>query len=156
MRRKGLLVALLVTILSPALRVGQVPSIRATIRAAGQKSTTTPDFISPGQLKNKIAAKQAVTIIDVRDTPTYLSSGKIKGALFFKLRKLSYRITMPPLKDLPRDREVVTYCACPHDEASIRAAQMFLDVGFKRVRVLQGGWQGWLKVNGQTEPRPKA
>ena len=156
MRRKGLLVAVLVTILSPALWVGQVASIRATIRAAGQKSTTTPDFISPGQLKNKIAAKQAVTIIDVRDTPTYLSSGKIKGALYFKLRKLSYRITMPPLKDLPRDREVVTYCACPHDEASIRAAQMFLDVGFKRVRVLQGGWQAWLKVNGQTERRPKA
>jgi len=156
MRRKGLLVAVLVTILSPALWVGQVASTRATIRAAGQKSTTTPDFISPGQLKNKIAAKQAVTIIDVRDTPTYLSSGKIKGALYFKLRKLSYRITMPPLKDLPRDREVVTYCACPHDEASIRAAQMFLDVGFKRVRVLQGGWQAWLKVNGQTERRPKA
>jgi len=156
MRRKGLLIALLVTILSTALWVGQVASISATISAAGQKSTATPDFISAEQLKSKLASNQAVTIIDVRDTPTYLSSGKIKGALYFKLRKLSYRITMPPLKDLPRDLEVVTYCACPHDEASIRAAQMFLDAGFKRVRVLQGGWTEWRKVNGQTEPRPKA
>src|ERR1044072_4831161 len=156
MRRKRLLVALLIAILSSALWVGQVAATRATMVAAGQKSTATPDFISPGQLKSILAANQAVTIIDVRDTPSYLSSGKIKGALYFKLRKLSYRITMPPLKDLPRDREVVTYCACPHDEASIRAAQIFLDVGFKRVRVLQGGWHGWLKVNSQTEPRPKA
>jgi len=63
---------------------------------------------------------------------------------------------MSPLKDAPRDREIVTYCACPRDEASIRAAQILLDAGFTRVYVLQGGWQMWLKANGQTEPRPRA
>ena len=157
MRQKHLLVALLVTISAQSLLVGRVESITQVSGTGGQDSViTTTDFISPEQLKGKLAASQAVTIIDVRDTSTYLNSGKIKGALFFKLRRLSYRITMPPLRDLPRDREIVTYCACPHDEASIKAAQIFLNAGFKRVRVLQRGWQGWLGVKGQIESRPKA
>lgn len=120
-----------------------------------QQSTITPEFISAEQLKNKLAG-DAVTIIDVRNTESYLSSAKIKGSIYIKLRRLSYRLSLPPFKTLPRDREVVTYCSCAHDEASIRAAQIIKEAGFKRVRVLQGGWQMWLKANGQTEPRPKA
>ena len=121
-----------------------------------QNSPSAPQFISAEQLKAKLARDEAVTIIDVRDTESYLNSNKIKGSIYIKLRRLAYRLSMPPLKDLPRDRQVVTYCACPHDEASIRAAQIILDAGFKRVQVLQGGWQMWLKVNGQTDPRPRA
>ena len=127
----------------------------ATAAVVTQNAAVT-DFISADQLKAKLARNETVTIIDVRDTQNYLNNNRIKGSMYVKLRRLSYRLTMPPLKDTPRDREVVTYCACPHDEASIRAAQMLLDAGFKRVHVLQGGWQMWLKVNGQTEPRPRA
>ena len=125
--------------------------------AQGAKnSPSDPQFISAEQLKAKLARDEPVTIIDVRDTESYLNSNKIKGSIYIKLRRLAYRLSMPPLKDIPRDRQVVTYCACPHDEASIRAAQIILDAGFKRVQVLQGGWQMWLKVNGQTDPRPRA
>jgi rhodanese-related sulfurtransferase len=112
--------------------------------------------MSAEQLKTKLARNEPVTVIDVRDTQTYLNSNRIKDSIYIKLRRLAYRITMPPLKDLPRDRDVVTYCACPHDEASIRAAQILLDAGFKRVHVLEGGWQMWVKVNGQVSPRPRA
>lgn len=121
-----------------------------------QKAAAAADFISPEQLKAKLARNEPVTIIDVRDTDSYLNSNKIKGSIHVKLRRLSYRLAMPPLKDAPREREIVTYCACPRDEASIRAAQILLDAGFKRVRILQGGWQMWLKADGQTEPRPRA
>jgi rhodanese-related sulfurtransferase len=79
----------------------------------------------------------------------------MKGAIHFKLRRLKSRLTFPPLKDLPKDREIVTYCACPNDESSIAAAQILLASGFKRVSVLKGGWQGWLRANGPVEPRAK-
>lgn|SRR5512143_2619617 len=125
------------------------PAIVVTQKAAA------PDFMSADQLKAKLARNEPVTIVDVRDTQSYLNSNKIKGSIYVKLRRLSYRLSMPPLKDTPRDREVVTYCACPHDEASIHAAQILMDAGFTRVHVLQGGWQMWLKANGQTEPRPR-
>jgi rhodanese-related sulfurtransferase len=154
MRRKELFVRLIPAIFFAVLLVCPV-GFMPTGAVAGQNSVSAPDFITAEQLKQKLASDQAVTVIDVRDTKSYINSPKIKGSIYFKLRKLSYRMTMPPLKDLPRDREVVTYCSCPHDEASIHAAKIFLDAGFKHVRVLHGGWQMWLKVSGPTEPGPR-
>ena len=114
------------------------------------------EFITAEELKAQIAKNQPLTIIDVRSTG---GSGdderKIKGAIHVKLRRLKYRLAFSPLKDAPRDREVVTYCACPSDEAGIRAAQLLLDAGFKRVRVLKGGWVVWQRVNGQMDTAVK-
>jgi len=122
-----------------------------------RENSFNADLITAEELKAKLARSEPVTIVDVRDTHSYVdSNGKIKGSVYVKLRRLRYRLSFPPLKDVSRDSEVVTYCACPNDEASLRAAQILLDAGFKRVRVLKGGWQMWLKVNGQVEPRPKA
>jgi rhodanese-related sulfurtransferase len=113
-------------------------------------------MISADELKTKVASNHPVTIIDVRSSEGYAaSSTTIKGALHFKVRKLRSRLTYPPFKDLPRDREIVTYCACPKDESSIAAAQILQAAGFKRVKVLQGGWLEWLRVSGPVEPRAK-
>ena len=121
-----------------------------------QSNTSQIEFITAEELKAKIARNQPVTIIDVRSvTGMGNNERKIKGSIHVKLRRLKYRLAFPPLKDVPRDREVVTYCACPSDEAGIRAAQVFLDAGFKRVRVLKGGWVVWQKANGQIEPTPR-
>jgi rhodanese-related sulfurtransferase len=79
----------------------------------------------------------------------------MKGAIHFKGRKIKSRLKYAPLKDLPKDREIVIYCACPNDESSISAAQVLKESGFKRVRVLQGGWNGWLQAKGPVEPRVK-
>lgn len=108
------------------------------------------EFITVEQLKAEIAKNQALTIIDVRKN--YGSGNderKITGATHVKLRRLRSRLNFAPLKDLPRNVQVVTYCACANDEASIRAAEMLLEAGFKRVRVLKGGWVEWQKANGQ-------
>ena len=123
-----------------------------------QAQTATPavDMITAEELKSKLAGNDAVMIIDVRGSESYAAATQtIKGAVHFKTRKLKTRLAYPPLKDLPKDREIVTYCSCPNDEASIAAAQILQSGGFKRVRVLQGGWQGWMKANGPVEPRAK-
>ena len=118
-----------------------------------QKNSAEIQFITAEELKTKLAKSEAVTIIDVRGSSTLAENdNKIKGAIYVKMRKLKSRLGLPPLKDVPRNREVVTYCACPNDEASISAAQMLMESGFKRVRVLKGGWLTWKKVNGQVEP----
>jgi|ERR1041385_4445029 rhodanese-related sulfurtransferase len=114
------------------------------------------ETISVEELKTKLSGGQPVMIIDVRGAESYASAtSTIKGAVHFKVRKLKSRLVYPPLKDLPKDREIVTYCSCPKDEASIAAAQILQASGFKRVRVLQGGWQEWLRANGPVEPRAK-
>jgi rhodanese-related sulfurtransferase len=131
--------------------------ITRTVVALGEPALNpqTPpqiEFITPEELKAKLAKNQPVTIIDVRAPSGFADSdSKIKGAFYVKLRRLKYRLSFPPLKDVPRDREIVTYCACPNDESSIHAAQIFLDAGFKRVRALKGGWIGWQKAKGPIE-----
>jgi rhodanese-related sulfurtransferase len=117
-------------------------------RAKGNpQESSRIEFITAEELKAQITKNQPLTIIDVRSN--YGSGNdeqKITGAIHVKLRRLRSRLSFPPLKDAPRDRQVVTYCACPSDEAAIRAAQLLLDEGFTRVRVLKGGWVAWQKV----------
>ena len=122
-------------------------------RAIDEKKNAV-ELITVEELKSKVAANEPLLIIDVRSSESYANSrAKIKGALHFNVRKLKYRLGFPPLKDVPKDREVVTYCACPSEESAISAAQVLLENGFKRVRALKGGWTGWQKATGPVEPR---
>ena len=112
--------------------------------------------ITVEELKAKLAKNEAVTIVDMRAIDSFTQSAdRIKGAVHMKERRLRYRLSFSPFKELPRDRDIVTYCACPSDEIAIRGAQIFMEAGFKRVRVLKGGWQAWLKAGGPVESRPK-
>jgi len=156
MNCKRWFVVMLLSSVSSAPAFDRHASGPSTVSRVAQKAAAAAAFMSADQLKAKLARNEPVTIIDVRDTDSYLHNNKIKGSIHVKLRRLSYRLTMAPLRNAPRDREIVTYCACSQDEASIRAAQILTDAGFTRVRVLQGGWQMWLRAKGQTEPRPRA
>ena len=109
------------------------------------------DFIAAEELKAKIANNEPVFIVDLRGPSVYAQADKtIKGAVHAKVRRVVYR-----LREVPRDTEVVTYCACPADEAAIIGAQSLLANDFKRVRVLKGGWNAWLQAGGQLRPRPR-
>jgi rhodanese-related sulfurtransferase len=114
-----------------------------------QEQQTPVEFIAPEELKAKIANNEPLTIVDLRGANVYAQSEKtMEGAIHAKVRKVVHR-----LRSIPRDREVVTYCACPADEAAIIGARSLLANGFKRVRVLRGGWNAWLQAGGQLRPR---
>ena len=132
-------------------------SVAAFAQAGVAKPTAAAvDFITAEELKRKISKNERITIIDVRSSAAFSESeDKVKGAIRVKLRKLKSRLALPPLKNVSHDSEVITYCSCPSDEASIRAAQILSEAGFKRVRALKDGWQGWLQAKGQLEPRPR-
>ena len=44
---------------------------------------------------------------------------------------------------LPKDENVIFYCACPHDEGATRQAQKYFREGFTNARILQGGVNAW-------------
>lgn len=138
----------------------QVTSLGA--RGLGPAPVTIPaqssnvEFTTAAELKAKVVQKQRVTIIDVRTSDSFADSNrKIKGAVHVKLRRLRYRLGFAPLNTVAKNSEVVTYCACPNDELSIKAAEVLLGSGFQRVRVLKGGWHDWLKQNGPVEAAAK-
>ena len=60
--------------------------------------------ITPAELK-EAQSKGAVVLIDVRSEPVY-KTGHIKGALSIPLDEFTAR-----LKELPRDKMIVTYCS---------------------------------------------
>jgi rhodanese-related sulfurtransferase len=124
-----------------------------TVQAQQQPAV---DTITAEELKAKLANNEQVLILDVRSSEGFANATTtVKGSMHFKVRHLKSRLPYPPFKDLPRDREIVTYCACPKDELSIEAAQILQTSGFKRVKVLQGGWNEWLKANGPVQPRAR-
>ena len=128
-----------------------------TLAAVAQaQQPVSVDMITAEELKAKLAKNEQVTVIDVRSSEGFANSATtLKGSLHFKLRRLKSRLNYAPLKDLPRNREIVTYCACPKDQSSISAAQILQSAGFTRVKVLQGGWSEWMRVNGPVQPRAK-
>jgi rhodanese-related sulfurtransferase len=131
-------------------------AIALTFIAATPSAPPAVEYMSVAELKAKITARQPVTIVDVRDSDSFAGGQeRIKGAIHVKLRRLKLRLTQSPLKSLPRDQPVVTYCACPADEAGIRAAQVFRGAGFQRVSILKGGWEAWVQAAGPVERTPK-
>ncbi|MEK6287289.1 MAG: rhodanese-like domain-containing protein [Acidobacteriota bacterium] len=128
----------------------QKADVPATKPQTKQEQLVQVEFITPDELKTKITKNEPMAIVDLRASNLYAESDKtIKGSVHTKVRRVAHR-----LREIPRDREVITYCACPADEAAIIAARALLANGFRRVRVLKGGWNAWLQVGGQVQPRP--
>lgn len=47
------------------------------------------------------------------------------------------------LRDIPRDRRIVVFCACPNEVTAARLAQQLRAQGFTEVRPLLGGLDAW-------------
>ena len=141
--------------ISVALLCGPAIAQQAGKSSNGEGVSTSPSHEAVGperitidELKAKLAKKEPVIIIDVRGADYDASATKIKGAIRIAPAELEAR-----LKDLPRDKEIVTYCACSTDGGAIKARQTLLDNGFKNVRALKGGWNVWNQEGGAVEPK---
>jgi len=80
-----------------------------------------------------------VTMLDVRDADAYLAS-HIPNALQIPLSRVEGEIPY-----LPKEKPIVAYCTCPHDEAAIEAVQILRHGGVAGARVLRGGLQEWTR-----------
>jgi len=94
--------------------------------------------IEPAEL-NAVALRDRVLIVDVR-SPEEFASGHVEGAVNIPLDTIGSHAT-----GLPRDRLIVTVCG-KGGGRSDRAAQELRTRGFKSVRSLCGGSDGWQKM----------
>ncbi|HSB45392.1 MAG TPA: VTT domain-containing protein [Nitrospira sp.] len=90
------------------------------------------------QVSEKIAAGEDPLIIDLRPVGDRHDIPGIPGSLTRSLEELIARH-----HDLPRDRDVILYCACPKDAASVQAAWKLREKGLTRVWPLAGGIEAW-------------
>jgi rhodanese-related sulfurtransferase len=107
--------------------------------------------VGPAELRGLLAGSAPPLILDLRSALMREGHGGIPGALAIELDELK---RAPP--QLPRDRDIITYCACPNDVSAVRAAQSLTSLGYARVRVLTGGVEAWQAAGGTLEPAATA
>ena len=99
--------------------------------------------ITPDELKQMLDDGQDVMIVDLRQ-PLVLQADpySIPGALRMAVEELEHRH-----HEIPRDRDVILYCACPNEVTAARMALLLKRNGITRVRPLVGGVDGWRARN---------
>ena len=96
----------------------------------------------------KIAAGEAPVIIDLRPHGARWEVPGIPGSV-----PMSMEDVIAGYRDLPRDRDVILYCACPRDSASVQTARKLRDMGLTRAWPLSGGIEAWHAITPKTEAR---
>ena len=95
--------------------------------------------IDVNELNEMMSRGEEPVVLDVRSrTHRELDGRRIPGARGVDLDDLERT-----LAQIPRDREVVVYCACPNEVTAVKVAMTLRDRGFQRVRPLIGGVDAW-------------
>ncbi len=95
--------------------------------------------ISVAELSDLMAGDPTPVVIDVRSPASaQLDPRRIPGAVLVALDAMGAHAPT-----LPRDREIVLYCNCPHEASAAHAARVLAGLGVTRVRPLAGGLDEW-------------
>jgi hydroxyacylglutathione hydrolase len=111
-------------------------------------SSAELQHISADELKKLIEGKAAMLVVDTQPKGAY-EIGHIKGAINLPWAKE----IKGPVK-LPKNKPLILYCDCTHEEDSTDAATQLIEkFGYKNseIKILTGGWSGWLKLGYPTE-----
>jgi membrane protein DedA with SNARE-associated domain/rhodanese-related sulfurtransferase len=97
--------------------------------------------ITPEELKGKIDAGEDILVVDLRHPLDFDANPEtIPGALHVDAAELEEAAEV-----IPRDREIVLFCACPNEVTAARLALLLRNQGITQIRPLAEGYEGWRK-----------
>jgi membrane protein DedA with SNARE-associated domain/rhodanese-related sulfurtransferase len=95
--------------------------------------------ITPEELKEKMDAGEDVLIVDLRHALDFDANPEtIPGALHIDAAELEEAAEV-----IPRNREIVLFCACPNEVTAARLALLLRSKGITQIRPLAEGYEGW-------------
>jgi membrane protein DedA with SNARE-associated domain/rhodanese-related sulfurtransferase len=107
--------------------------------------------ITTEELREKLTAGEEILVLDLRTSSALQEDPTIiQGAVHLSLEDIEKQNQE---FEIPRDRDIVLYCACPNEVSSARAALLLRRKGFTRVRPLLGGIDAWRANNYPTEQK---
>jgi rhodanese-related sulfurtransferase len=118
--------------------------IAVAVLAVNVQAGEYPD-ITIGDLEKAIKAGK-VTLIDVNGKNSY-KKGHIPGAVLFSNKDSLAK----QLSKVKKNTLVVAYCGNPRCSAYKKGATAAAELGFKNVKHLSAGIQGWVKAKRQVE-----
>src|SRR5438552_640708 len=106
--------------------------------------------ITVEELRSLIERGKQPIVVDVRSEVARKADARfIPGALVMDSAQIEAR-----LRQLPTDRDIVFYCTCPNEASAAQVAKKLIELGYTRVRPLQGGLDAWLAAGHEVELRP--
>ena len=97
--------------------------------------------IKAEELKKLIESKADIVVVDNQPKDAY-EMEHIPGAVNFP-----WAMQVKGPVDLPRDKVLILYCACSHEEDSGEVAdQLIKKFGYKDIKLLEGGWLRWVEL----------
>jgi rhodanese-related sulfurtransferase len=100
-----------------------------------------PQFIKPAEvLKMMQDHDKTFVLVDTQPEEAF-ADGHIPGAINYPWVP---RVT-PPIS-LPRDKMLIFYCPCNHDEDSIDMYKKLAEFGYLNTKILEGGWYKWVAL----------
>ncbi|HUR20055.1 MAG TPA: rhodanese-like domain-containing protein [Vicinamibacterales bacterium] len=92
-------------------------------------------------------AHKSVLVVDVRDADSF-ANGRIPGAMHVPVHDIDARLAS--VKKAAKGRVIVTYCSCPTEASSLRAAKLLSEAGII-AKALVGGFPRWVESGGVIE-----
>lgn len=105
--------------------------------------------ITPAELLSALESESPPLVLDLRGTTMIEQTGLIPGT---KVAEHDY--LHEAVGDWPKDRPIVTLCACPEDAGAVQAARQLLNEGYLSVKPLKGGYEAWLAAQAETKRHP--
>ena len=95
--------------------------------------------IAPVELAQALAQEPPPVVIDVRSVAARALDPRIIPRAVLADPDAMDSI----MQDIAPDSELVVYCNCPHEASAAKVAKALMDRGYRRVRPLAGGLDGW-------------
>ena len=115
---------------------GSLTNVVLNPRGPQPKFEAKADFIKVATVKAEVDRHASMVIVDARPPSDYARM-HIAGAIsvpFYQVEAFS--------KEIPKDRFVLTYCACPHAE-SVKVRDALRALGYPRAAVIDEGILAW-------------
>jgi rhodanese-related sulfurtransferase len=97
--------------------------------------------ISPADALKLLQDKDPNTVFVDTAPPEAFEESHIPGAINFPW----VAQVRPPIS-LPRDKTLIFYCPCTHDEDSTDMDKKLAEFGYYNTKVLEGGWYKWVAL----------
>jgi rhodanese-related sulfurtransferase len=100
-----------------------------------------PQFIAPADIKKMMDNHDtSFQLVDTQPEEAF-AEGHIPGAINYPW----VQQVKPPIP-LPRNKMLVLYCPCNHDEDSIDMYKKLAEFGYLNTKILEGGWYKWVAL----------
>ncbi len=98
--------------------------------------------IKPDELKNLIETNDPnILVVDTQPRASY-DLGHVRGAINFP-----WALDIKSPGNLPKDKTLILYCDCAHEEDSTAVAQNLMSkFRYTKIKVLEGGWSKWQQL----------